>query len=97
MRKQVEGMLAVLGDSKSVQRCHDALVHKRGNKEDAMNWLVEQDTDELAPTPMKVGPKGVARTVAQSGSSQLSQPPVRSTASWQLILRACGRCSRASW
>jgi SWI/SNF-related matrix-associated actin-dependent regulator 1 of chromatin subfamily A len=81
MRKQVEGMLAVLGESKSVQRCHEALVHKRGNKEDAMNWLVEQDTDELAPTPMKAGPKGVARTVAQAGgSSQLSQPPVRSTA-----------------
>jgi SWI/SNF-related matrix-associated actin-dependent regulator 1 of chromatin subfamily A len=81
MRKQVEGMLAVLGDSKSVQRCHEALVHKRGNKQDAMNWLVEQDTDELAPTPMKAGPKGVARSVAQTGgSSQLSQPPVRSTA-----------------
>ena len=81
MRNKVEGMIKILGESKSVQRCMDALVHKRGHKEDAMAWLVEQDADELAPTPMKAGPKGVARTVAHTGgSSQLSQPPVRSTA-----------------
>lgn len=79
MRRQVQEMIAVLG--RSVQHCMEALLLKRGNKEDAMDWLAENesnDVDELAPTPVKAGPKGVARTVAHS-SSQPSQPPVRST------------------
>lgn len=80
MRKQVEDMIKILG--RSVQHCMEALIRKHGNKQDAMDWLAENeanDIDELAPTPVKSGPKGVARTVAHS-SSQPSQPPVRSTA-----------------
>jgi SWI/SNF-related matrix-associated actin-dependent regulator 1 of chromatin subfamily A len=88
MRRNVEGMLKILGESYSVQRCYDALVRKHGNKQDAMNWLVEADTHESAHTPIKSGPKGVARTVAHSGSSQLSQPPVRSTARADVKIQA---------
>jgi len=82
MRRQVEGMIAVLGPRVSIQRCMDALIHRRGNKQDALEWLVaneSNDVDELTPTPVKAGLKGVARTVAHS-SSQPSQPAIRSTA-----------------
>lgn len=77
MRKSVEGMRAVLGQTHSISQCMDALARHHGNSQDAMNWLVEttDDRDELAPTPVK--PKGVARGVVYS--SQASQP-VRSTA-----------------
>ncbi|KAM0724233.1 hypothetical protein Q7P37_000115 [Cladosporium fusiforme] len=76
MRKSVEDMKAVLGDKYSISRYMDALTRNHGNKADAMNWLVEvssDDRDELAPTPVKAGPKGVARSLGQA-SSQASQP-----------------------
>jgi SWI/SNF-related matrix-associated actin-dependent regulator 1 of chromatin subfamily A len=77
MRKSTEEMISVLG--RSVQDCMQALLRKRGNKQDAMEWLAdneEDELDELAPTPARSGPKGVARSVAHS-SSQPSQtiPP----------------------
>ncbi|KAL1585727.1 hypothetical protein WHR41_05027 [Cladosporium halotolerans] len=77
MRKAVEAMMNVLGKAHSIQRYVDALIRKRGNQQDAMDWLVETseetDRDELAPTPVRAGPKGVARSVHQP-SSQASQP-----------------------
>lgn len=74
LRKSVERIMAVL--PRSVQECMDALNRNHANEEDAKAWLVAQeddDEDELAPTPARTGPKGIARGVAQS-SSQASKP-----------------------
>lgn len=89
MRKSVGRMTAVL--SSSVQECMTALLHKRGNEQDAMDWLAENegsDLDELAPTPARSGPKGVARSVAHSSSQPSQALPSRSTAKAQVKVQA---------
>ena len=79
MRKSTERMVNILG--RSVQDCMQALLRKHGNEQDAMDWLVEtesSDRDELAPTPARAGPKGVARSTAQSSSQPSQIMPPRS-------------------
>lgn len=90
MRKSAQEMIAVLG--RSVQDCMQALIRKRGNQQDAMEWLADNegsDLDELAPTPVKTGPKGVARSLAHSSSQASSQiMPPRSTARADVKIQA---------
>lgn len=74
MRKKVERIKSVFGDTYSISRCMDALRRHGANEQDAMEFLSSDDVDELAPTPVKAAAKGIARGVAHSSSSQLSQP-----------------------
>ena len=81
MRKSVERMVNVL--NRSVQDCMAALLRKHGNESDAMEWLADNegsDLDELAPTPVRTGPKGVARSLAGSSSQPSQIMPPRSNA-----------------
>lgn len=74
IRRKVERMRSVFGNTYSIGRCMDALRRHKDNPEDAMAFLTNDDVDELAPTPVKAAAKGIARGVAYSSSSQLSQP-----------------------
>ncbi|GAB7334205.1 hypothetical protein MBLNU13_g06262t1 [Cladosporium sp. NU13] len=81
-RKTVERMVNIL--NRSVHDCMQALLRKRGNEQDAMEWLADNegsDLDELAPTPARpTGPKGVARSLAGSSSQSSQVIPPRSNA-----------------
>ena len=81
-RKTVERMVNIL--NRSVHDCMQALLRKRGNEQDAMEWLADNegsDLDELAPTPARpAGPKGVARSLAGSSSQSSQVIPPRSNA-----------------
>lgn len=66
----------------SVQQCMDALMHSRGNLNDAMALLVQQEeaeqtADELAHAHSPIQRKGVAQSVSQSSLSRDSSQPVR--------------------
>jgi len=81
MKKSVERMVKIL--NRSVQDCMAALLRKHGNESDAMEWLADNegsDLDELAPTPARTGPKGVARSLTGSSSQASQIMPPRSNA-----------------
>lgn len=84
LRKKIESMRRIL-PNESVQRCVDALARKRGNEQDAMDWLAEteervvipdsDDVDELSSMSPVVR-KGVA-VAKPSQASRLSSQPFR--------------------
>ncbi|TKA83867.1 hypothetical protein B0A55_00142 [Friedmanniomyces simplex] len=79
-RRKIEEIREVL--SESVQRCHDALTRTRGNKEDAMAWLAENDAQPRADLD-GIDPLGAMSPVVKRGvampKSTMSSQPVRST------------------
>ncbi|KAK1807643.1 DNA-dependent ATPase fun30 [Friedmanniomyces endolithicus] len=80
VRRKIEDIRGILS-TESVQRCHDALMRSRGNKEDAMAWLAETDA-QAKPDHGDVDPLGTATPVVKRGvamtKSTLSSQPVRS-------------------
>ncbi|KAK3675712.1 DNA-dependent ATPase fun30 [Recurvomyces mirabilis] len=90
VRKKIESIRLILTDE-SVQRCHDALAAKRGNVDDAMEWLAttedpppfsdvggrRNDGPDDGPDELSTMSPVMRRGVAMSKSSQLqaSQAP----------------------
>ncbi|KAK5677684.1 DNA-dependent ATPase fun30 [Elasticomyces elasticus] len=73
-RTTIEEMQMIM--SESVQRCYDALVKKKGNKQDAIAWLAETEADVVddvdplsSMTP--VAKRGVAMTKSSMSSQQM--------------------------
>ncbi|KAK4499479.1 hypothetical protein PRZ48_009994 [Zasmidium cellare] len=83
MRNKVEQIKKVLSDLFTVDECMKALEKKKGNYNDAMEYLsdkqAQNEPDELA-SMSPIQRKGVAKPTSQSQSQSQSSQPVRSMA-----------------
>jgi len=81
IRKKIQRMQNTLTEACGVQQCYDALVKAKGNEQDAMSWLYEDEDlpSALAPQQHDVDELGsmspvLKRRIAMSTSSSSSQP-----------------------
>ncbi|KAF2164518.1 hypothetical protein M409DRAFT_25395 [Zasmidium cellare ATCC 36951] len=84
MRDKVRRMKDILAELVTVDDCMNALIKKKGNQQDAMDYLADQEAnkpDELS-SMSPIQRKGVAKPTSQSQSQSQSQSsqPVRSMA-----------------